>query len=43
MLSKDFYEFVALLKKHDAEYLIMGAMPLACMGTRAIPATWTFG
>lgn len=32
MLSKDFYEFVALLKKHDAEYLIVGGYAVGVHG-----------
>jgi hypothetical protein len=32
MLSKDFYAFVALLKKHDAEYLIVGGYAVGVHG-----------
>lgn len=32
MLSKDFKEFVALLKKHDAEYMIVGGYAVGVHG-----------
>ncbi len=32
MLSKDFKEFVALLKEHDAEYMIVGGYAVGVHG-----------
>jgi hypothetical protein len=43
MLSKDFKEFVELLKKHEAEYMMSVAMPSASMATQDSRAIWTFG
>ena len=43
MLTKDFKEFVALLKKHEAEYMIVGGYAVGVHVTHATPATWTSG